>query len=43
MFIPEYQKVVTKPEFDFLGAPIFQNVTIAAWDSGKYNATLSDW
>ncbi|XP_013100932.2 beta-galactoside alpha-2,6-sialyltransferase 1 [Stomoxys calcitrans] len=36
-------QVVTKPEFDFTHAPIFQNVTIAAWDPGKYNGTLEDW
>lgn len=22
---------------------IFQNITIAAWDPGKYNLTLKDW
>ncbi|KNC26568.1 hypothetical protein FF38_10009 [Lucilia cuprina] len=36
-------QVVTKPEFDFTHAPIFQNVTIAAWDPGKYNGSLEDW
>jgi len=36
-------QVVTKPEFDFTHAPIFRNVTIAAWDPGKYNGTLEDW
>ncbi|KAL9915991.1 beta-galactoside alpha-2,6-sialyltransferase 2 isoform X2 [Glossina fuscipes] len=36
-------QVVTKTEFDFAHAPIFQNVTIAAWDPGKYNASLEDW
>lgn len=36
-------QVVTKAEFDFAHAPIFQNVTIAAWDPGKYNASLEDW
>ncbi|XP_068146365.1 beta-galactoside alpha-2,6-sialyltransferase 1 [Drosophila tropicalis] len=36
-------QVVTKPEFDFPHAPIFRNVTIAAWDPGKYNGTLEDW
>lgn len=35
--------MVSKPEFDFIDSPIFQNISIAAWDSGKYNATLSDW
>lgn len=36
-------QVVTKPEFDFAHAPIFRNVTIAAWDPGRYNGTLEDW
>ena len=36
-------QVVTKAEFDFTHAPIFQNVTIAAWDPGKFNGTLEDW
>ncbi|XP_037952916.1 beta-galactoside alpha-2,6-sialyltransferase 1 [Teleopsis dalmanni] len=36
-------QVVTKLEFDFPHAPIFKNVTIAAWDPGKYNGSLSDW
>lgn len=36
-------QVVTKPEFDFAHAPIFRNVTIAAWDPGRYNDTLEDW
>lgn len=35
--------MVTKPEFDFAHAPIFRNVTIAAWDPGRYNGTLEDW
>lgn len=36
-------QVVSKAEFDFLENPIFQNVSIAAWDPGRYNATLQDW
>lgn len=36
-------QVVTKSEFNFTKAKIFQNVTIAAWDPGKYNGTLKDW
>ncbi|XP_011194502.1 beta-galactoside alpha-2,6-sialyltransferase 2 [Zeugodacus cucurbitae] len=36
-------QVVTKPHFNFTHSPIFQNVTIAAWDPGKYNTSLSEW
>ncbi|XP_050325683.1 type 2 lactosamine alpha-2,3-sialyltransferase isoform X3 [Bactrocera neohumeralis] len=36
-------QVVTKPQFNFTHASIFQNVTIAAWDPGKYNTSLSEW
>ncbi|CAM6031744.1 unnamed protein product, partial [Sphagnum compactum] len=36
-------QVVSKSEFRFLEASMFQNVSIAAWDPGKYNATLNDW
>lgn len=36
-------QVVSKPAFDFLNNPLFRNVTIAAWDPGRYNATLSAW
>lgn len=35
--------MVTKPHFNFTHAPIFQNVTIAAWDPGKYNTSLREW
>lgn len=35
--------MVSKKEFNFVGAPIFENVSIAAWDPGKYNGTLHDW
>ncbi|CAD7077980.1 unnamed protein product [Hermetia illucens] len=36
-------QVVSKAEFNFVNSPIFQNITIAAWDPGKYNVTLKDW
>lgn len=36
-------KVVSKREFNFVDSPIFVNVSIAAWDPGKYNGTLADW
>lgn len=34
---------MSKPKFNFHSSPIFENISIAAWDPGKYNATLSDW
>lgn len=36
-------QVISKPEFDFLNNPLFRNITIAAWDPGRYNGLLSDW
>lgn len=36
-------QVMSKTEFDFLNNPLFRNITIAAWDPGRYNASLSDW
>lgn len=35
--------MVSKPEFNFLNASLFQNVSIGIWDPGKYNASLSEW
>jgi beta-galactoside alpha-2,6-sialyltransferase (sialyltransferase 1) len=34
---------VNKPEFNLLGSRIFQNVSIAAWDPGKYGQPLDEW
>uniref|UniRef100_A0A182N9E1 Beta-galactoside alpha-2,6-sialyltransferase 1 n=1 Tax=Anopheles dirus TaxID=7168 RepID=A0A182N9E1_9DIPT len=36
-------QVVTKPEFRLLTAPLFRNVTIAAWDPGKFDQPLPEW
>ncbi|XP_058066205.1 beta-galactoside alpha-2,6-sialyltransferase 2, partial [Anopheles bellator] len=36
-------QVVTKPEYRLLTAPLFRNVTIAAWDSGKFDQSLPEW
>lgn len=36
-------QVISKPEFDFLNNPLFRNVSIAAWDPGRYNASLGEW
>ena len=36
-------QVVTKPEYQLLTAPLFRNVTIAAWDPGKFDQTLAEW
>lgn len=36
-------KVVSKSEFNFLGNPLFKNVSLAAWDPGKFNGTLEEW
>uniref|UniRef100_A0A182RJH7 Beta-galactoside alpha-2,6-sialyltransferase 1 n=1 Tax=Anopheles funestus TaxID=62324 RepID=A0A182RJH7_ANOFN len=36
-------QVVTKPEYRLLTAPLFRNVTIAAWDPGKYEQSLPEW
>lgn len=36
-------QVVSKPEYGFLNNSLFANISIAAWDPGNNNATLSDW
>ena len=36
-------KVVTKAEFDFINSPLYQNISVAAWDPGKFNSTISEW
>ncbi|KFB50816.1 AGAP006903-PA-like protein [Anopheles sinensis] len=36
-------QVVTKPDFKLLTASLFQNVSIAAWDPGKFDQSLSEW
>uniref|UniRef100_A0A8D8ESL9 Beta-galactoside alpha-2,6-sialyltransferase 1 n=1 Tax=Culex pipiens TaxID=7175 RepID=A0A8D8ESL9_CULPI len=36
-------QVVVKPEFELLTASLFRNVSIAAWDPGKFNQSLKEW
>lgn len=36
-------QVVTKPEFDFVHSPMFRNISVAAWDPGRFNGTLAEW
>lgn len=36
-------QVVTKPEYNFIRSSMFQNISIAAWDPGKYNESLANW
>lgn len=35
--------MVSKPEFNFLESPLFQNISLAAWDPGKFNESLEQW
>ena len=35
--------MVSKDEFNFLESPLFRNISLAAWDPGKYNETLDQW
>lgn len=35
--------MVSKPEFNFLESPLFKNISLAAWDPGKFNETLEEW
>lgn len=36
-------QVIFKDEFNFLDNPLFQNITIAAWDPGRYKSSLKSW
>lgn len=36
-------QVVSKPEFNFLNSPLFKNISLAAWDPGKFNESLEQW
>lgn len=36
-------QVVSKSDFNFLNENIFKNISLAAWDPGKYNESLSQW
>jgi hypothetical protein len=35
--------VVSKSEFKFLESPLFKNISLVAWDPGKFNETLEKW
>lgn len=35
--------MVSKPQFKFLQSPLFKNISLAAWDPGKFNETLQQW
>lgn len=34
---------MSKDEFNFLANPLFKNVSLAAWDPGKFNESLEQW
>ncbi|XP_066974966.1 beta-galactoside alpha-2,6-sialyltransferase 1 [Macrobrachium rosenbergii] len=36
-------QVVTKPEFDFWGSPLYSDVALLVWDPCNYTATLQEW
>ncbi|XP_069941360.1 beta-galactoside alpha-2,6-sialyltransferase 1 [Cherax quadricarinatus] len=36
-------QVVTKPNFDFWGSPLYSGVALLVWDPCKYNASLDEW
>ncbi|XP_015921292.1 beta-galactoside alpha-2,6-sialyltransferase 2 isoform X2 [Parasteatoda tepidariorum] len=36
-------QVVSKPEFDFLNSPLYQNITLIVWDPSKYHGSLEEW
>ncbi|CRK95040.1 CLUMA_CG008523, isoform A [Clunio marinus] len=36
-------QVVSKAEFNFLESKLFKNISLAAWDPGKFNETLEQW
>lgn len=35
-------QVVSKPEFDFLNSPLYQNITLIVWDPSKYHGSLEE-
>ncbi|KAK8747337.1 hypothetical protein OTU49_016755, partial [Cherax quadricarinatus] len=35
-------QVVTKPNFDFWGSPLYSGVALLVWDPCKYNASLDE-
>ncbi|XP_072388882.1 beta-galactoside alpha-2,6-sialyltransferase 1 [Diabrotica undecimpunctata] len=36
-------QVVSKPQFNFLNANLYKNVTIVAWDPSNYSSTINEW
>ncbi|GLG93815.1 Beta-galactoside alpha-2,6-sialyltransferase 2, partial [Gryllus bimaculatus] len=36
-------QVVSKPEFDFLNSPLYEDVALLVWDPSNYSATLEEW
>lgn len=34
-------QVVSKPEFDFAGSPLYQNISLLAWDPCNYTSHLA--
>ncbi|CAG9835211.1 unnamed protein product [Diabrotica balteata] len=36
-------QVVSKPQFNFLKANLYKNVTIVAWDPSNYSSTINEW
>ncbi|XP_069689641.1 beta-galactoside alpha-2,6-sialyltransferase 2 [Periplaneta americana] len=36
-------QVVSKPSFNFMTSPLYQNVILLAWDPSNYSSTLEEW
>lgn len=36
-------QVVSKPEFEFLESPLYQNVTLFTWDPSNYTVDVDEW
>ncbi|KAJ9594899.1 hypothetical protein L9F63_013804 [Diploptera punctata] len=36
-------QVVSKPSFNFMTSPMYQNVNLLAWDPNNYSSTLDEW
>ena len=35
-------QVVTKPEYDFWGSPLYRNITMLIWDPSNYSSSLAE-
>ena len=35
-------QVVSKPSFNFMNSPLYENVTLLAWDPSNYSSTLDE-